>query len=71
LDGLSVNGSAPVLGALARLLAASVEAAPEYARARLAQELRAVMADLAERQRQADQEAEQERWRADLRQWAR
>jgi hypothetical protein len=53
LAGMRLNGSAPVLGALARVLAASLEESPAYARARLAAELRAVLAELGELEQDA------------------
>jgi hypothetical protein len=55
---MSLNGSAPVLGALARVLAASLEESPAYARARLAAELRAVLAELGEKEREAAEAGE-------------
>lgn len=46
LAGLSMDGSGTVLGALTPELARTFEAAPEYARGRLAAELRTLLAVL-------------------------
>jgi hypothetical protein len=58
LAAMRLNGSAPVLGALASVLAASLEESPAYARARLAAELRAVLAELGELEQDAAYEGE-------------
>jgi len=47
LADLRLSGSEEVLGALAVVLAESMEAAPVYARGKLARELREVVAELA------------------------
>jgi hypothetical protein len=48
LDGLSLEGAGKPLAAVAVLLAESLEAAPEYARGRLARELRELLVNLDE-----------------------
>jgi hypothetical protein len=47
LAGLRLSGSEEVLGALALALAESMDAAPLYARGKLARELREILAELA------------------------
>jgi hypothetical protein len=48
LAGLRLTGSERVLGALALALAEGMEAAPLYAQAKFAHELRGILGDLAE-----------------------
>jgi len=47
LSGLRLSGSERVLGALALALAEAMDAAPGYAKGKLARELREVLAELA------------------------
>jgi hypothetical protein len=47
LAGLRLSGSEEVLGSLALALAESMDAAPPYARGKLARELREILAELA------------------------
>jgi hypothetical protein len=79
LDGVRLEGAQKPLGALAVVLAESLEAAPEYARGRLARELRELLVNLDEQlarqneldERRAQRRAENERqerrrtWAAD------
>jgi hypothetical protein len=58
LDGVPARGAAQPLAALALLLAGSLEEAPEYARARLAHELRDVLTELEALRAEADRENE-------------
>jgi hypothetical protein len=73
---LSLEGAGKPLAAIAVLLAESLEAAPEYARGRLARELRELLVNLDEQvarenelaQRRAERRAQNERqrtWAAD------
>jgi hypothetical protein len=61
LAELSLEGAQKPLAAMARLLAESLEAAPEYARARLARELHDLLTEL---EAQAAQKSEFEERRA-------
>jgi hypothetical protein len=69
---LSLDGAGKPLAAIAVVLAKSLEAAPEYARGRLARELRELLTDLDEQvarenelaERRAERRAQTERQRA-------
>lgn len=69
---LSLDGAGKPLAAIAVLLAESLEAAPEYARGRLARELRDLLTDLDEQvareselaERRAERREQNERQRA-------
>jgi NTP pyrophosphatase (non-canonical NTP hydrolase) len=71
LAELTLDGRQKPLASLARLLAESLEAAPEYARARLAKELRELLAAVAELAAQAARESEFEERREARRRSAR
>lgn len=74
LDGLDLEGSALPLAEVALLLANSLEAAPEYARARLAKELRELLGQLADLEERQKLDEEREEWREQRRRqatWAR
>jgi hypothetical protein len=72
LGELSLEGAQKPLASVARLLAQSLEAAPEYARARLARELHALLTELeaqaarkSEFQERRAARARQARWASD------
>jgi hypothetical protein len=70
LGELRLEGAQNVSAAIARLLAASLDGAPGYARARLAHQLRDLLAELAaEVERESELEARR-RQRRDERAWA-
>jgi hypothetical protein len=70
LAGLSLDGSRTVLGALTVELARTFEAAPEYSRARLAAELRTLVAELEAQQALESELAERRAQRERQRAWA-
>jgi hypothetical protein len=70
LAGLSLDGSGTVLGTLTLELARTFEAAPEYARGRLAAELRTLLAVLDAQQAWESELAERRKARARERAWA-
>lgn len=71
LNETALNGAQQPLAALARLLAESLEAAPPYARASLARQLRDLLADLEEKSAWEFERAEQRAKRLSQSQWAR
>jgi hypothetical protein len=70
LADLSLNGAQKPLATVARLLAESLEAAPPYARARLARELRDMLTELEAQAERESEFAERRAQRARLRAWA-
>jgi hypothetical protein len=70
LAELRLEGAQKPLASLAMVLAESLEAAPEYARARLAKELRDLLTDLEALQVRESELAERRAARARARSWA-
>ncbi len=70
LAGISPDGAQRVLAAVARLLAITLEEAPGYARARLAAELRGVLAELGSQVHWENELAERRERREQDRAWA-
>jgi hypothetical protein len=69
LSELPLSGAQRPLAAVARNLAVSLEAAPEYARARLARELRELLTELEAQTARASELAERREKRARQRAW--
>jgi hypothetical protein len=71
LNQTPLNGAQEPLAALARLLAESLEAAPLYARASLARQLRDLLTDLEEKSAWEFERAERRAKRLSQSQWSR
>jgi hypothetical protein len=70
LGGLSLDGAQKPLASVAWLLAESLEAAPPYARARLARELHDLLTELEARASRESELAERRAKRERVRAWA-
>jgi hypothetical protein len=70
LDGLNLNGAQKPLASVARLLAESLEAAPEYARARLARELHDLLTEFDAHAARESELEERRAKRSQQRAWA-